>query len=185
MKIIILDRDGVINQDSTNFIKNESEWIPIPGSLEAIAKLCKNGYTVTVCTNQSGIGRNLFTLEDFENINRKMNTLINSFGGVLSGIFYCPHTDQDNCYCRKPRTGMILDIIRKFNIDNVSNLYMVGDSLRDLIAINAVGGKPVLVKTGKGNGTVKDLSIPSNTLIFNDLYQFTQYLLKEKNYETQ
>ena len=183
MKTIILDRDGVINEDSALFIKNASEWIPIPGSIEAIALLSKSNYNVAICTNQSGLGRKLFSLNDFYQINEKMELLIKSLGGKLAGIFYCPHTQEDNCDCRKPKTAMILNIIKKFDIKDVSKLYMVGDSLRDLEAIDKIGGIPVLVKTGNGLKTIMNPSLPAKTIIYDNLYQFTKFLLKEQIYE--
>ena len=180
MKLIILDRDGVINYDSANFIKTPDEWIPLPGSIEAIAKMTAAGYTIIVCSNQSGIGRKLFTLEDLEQIHTKMHRIVELGGGIISGVFYCPHIAEDNCNCRKPKTQMIQDICTKFKVKNTSALIMVGDSLRDLLTIKNAGGVPVLVKTGNGIKTINSGKIPTNTLIFNDLLDFSNYLVSPK-----
>jgi D-glycero-D-manno-heptose 1,7-bisphosphate phosphatase len=180
MKIIILDRDGVINHDSTEFIKNADEWAPIVGSIEAIADLTQAGYKVVVCTNQSGIGRKIYSMEDLNLIHEKMHKTVEQEGGKIVAIFFCPHTAEDKCSCRKPKPSMILDIVDRFNIDNVSNLMFVGDSLRDLEAISAVGGMPVLVKTGNGKKTLSDNKLPEGTLVFKNLLTFSQYLLAPK-----
>ena len=182
MKIVILDRDGVINHDSPSFIKNESEWIPIDNSIEAIAILCQHNYNVIVCTNQSAVGRKLLSLEELQAINKKMISTINAAGGKLAAIFYCPHVAEDNCMCRKPKSGMLLNISAQFKIQDFSSVHMVGDSLRDLLAIHNVGGIPVLVKSGNGQQTLYN-KLPHNTIIFNDLYDFTQYLIKDTRYE--
>jgi D-glycero-D-manno-heptose 1,7-bisphosphate phosphatase len=180
MKIIILDRDGVINHDSTEFIKNADEWEPISGSIEAIANLTQAGYKVVVCTNQSGIGRKLYSMEDLNLIHEKMHKTVEQEGGEIVAIFFCPHKADDNCSCRKPKPSMILDIVDRFNIDNVSNLMFVGDSLRDLEAISAAGGIPVLVKTGNGKKTLADNNLPEGTLVFKNLLAFSEYLLAPK-----
>lgn len=180
MKLILLDRDGVINYDSPNFIKNPDEWIPIPGSIEAIAKLTKLGFTLVLCSNQSGLGRGLFTLEDLNAINAKMITAVEKLGGKLSGIFVCPHTAKDNCNCRKPKTQMISDICQRFKLEDATGIIMVGDSKRDLLAIKTAGGVPVLVKTGNGIKTLKDGTIPEGTLVFNDLRDFSNYMTNLK-----
>lgn len=176
MKIIILDRDGVINYDREDFIKTPDEWLPIPGSIEAIAKLNHLGYTIVVCTNQSGIGRKLFTLDTLTQIHKKMQTLVESHGGKIDSIFYCPHLPTDNCNCRKPKTQMIQDICAKYNLPNADDIMMVGDSLRDLLTINNAGGIPVLVKTGNGIKTINDGKIPGNSMVFESLSDFSQYI---------
>ena len=180
MKIIILDRDGVINHDSREFIKNADEWEPIPGSIEAIANLTQAGYKVVVCTNQSGIGCKLYSMEDLNLIHEKMHKTVEQEGGEIVAIFFCPHKSDDNCSCRKPKPSMILDIVDRFNIDNVRNLMFVGDSLRDLEAIKAAGGIPVLVKTGNGKKTLADNNLPEGTLVFKNLLAFSEYLLAPK-----
>lgn len=180
MKLIILDRDGVINYDSADYIRNASEWRALPGSLEAIAQLTQNGYTVVVCTNQSGIGRHLFTLEDLEQIHNKMQQQVEECGGSIAAIFFCPHVPSDNCACRKPRPQMIFDICRQFKIDNIADVMMVGDSQRDLVAIDTAGGIPILVKTGSGEKTLSAGNAPEGTLVFDDLLAVCNYLLKIK-----
>jgi D-glycero-D-manno-heptose 1,7-bisphosphate phosphatase len=180
MHLIILDRDGVINYDSPNYIKTPEEWIAIPESLEAIAKLTKSGITLVVCSNQAGLGRGLFTQNDLDAIHQKMITTIENTGGKLSGIFYCPHTNQDNCNCRKPKTQMIHNICQKFNLKDASNIMMVGDSARDLIAIKNAGGIPILVKTGNGLKTLNDGIFPKETLIFDNLLDFSNYIINSK-----
>jgi D-glycero-D-manno-heptose 1,7-bisphosphate phosphatase len=157
-KFIILDRDGVINQDSVDFIKSPKEWIPIPGSLEAIAKLKEAGFTVIVATNQSGIGRHLFSLEHLHNIHQKMNNAIIEAGGTIDKIFFCPHLPEDNCLCRKPKPGLFDQIAKHYDIDyQKQKIYAIGDSLRDLEAAESAGAYPILVETGNGKKTLANL----------------------------
>lgn len=153
MKLIILDRDGVINQDSDEYIKSPDEFIPIPGSLEAIAKLDHAGYTVMVATNQSGLARGLFQIEDLNNMHEKLRRLLSGFGGRISGIVFCPHGPDDNCDCRKPKTGMLKEIAQRCDT-SLEGVPVVGDSLRDLQSALEVGAQPILVKTGKGERTI-------------------------------
>ena len=168
MKLVILDRDGVINQDSDQFIKNTTEWKPIPGSLEAIAKLNHAGYRVVVASNQSGIGRGLLDMGALNAINDKMYRVLAQVGGRIDALFYCPHAAEANCECRKPKAGMFIDISQRFNVD-LAGVPSVGDSLRDLQAAASVGAQPMLVLTGKGEKTLRDGSFPKNTVIFPDL----------------
>jgi len=181
VKLIILDRDGVINYDSDEYIKNLDEWEPIPESLEAIANLTQSGYTVVVCSNQSGIGRGLFTLEELNIIHSKMHKLVGQAGGEIAAIFCCPHKPTDNCDCRKPKPKMIFDICERFNIDNLDSVIMVGDSERDLQAIYAAGGIPFLVKTGNGKKTLVKNNLPPNTLIFENLLEVSEYLIMQES----
>lgn len=155
MKFIILDRDGVINEDSDDFIKSPEEFIPLEGSLAAIAKLKQAGYRIVVATNQSGIARGLYDLDTLHRIHDKLNRLLQNEGTHLDGIFYCPHGPDDDCHCRKPKPGMYLDIAKRFDVD-LSEVTVVGDSLRDLQAAITVHAKPILVKTGKGERTIKN-----------------------------
>lgn len=152
MKLIILDRDGVINQDSDDYIKNPDEWIPLAGSLEAIARLNRAGYTVAVATNQSGLSRGYFELKDLSAMHRKMETLLSEHGGQIDGVFYCPHGPDDGCDCRKPKPGLLLEIGERFQA-NLKNVYFIGDTISDMKAAAASGVKPVLVRTGKGEDT--------------------------------
>ena len=167
-KLIVLDRDGVINRDSDQFIKSPDEWRPIPGSLEAIARLNHAGYRVVVATNQSGIGRGLFETDAMVAINDKMNKALALVGGRIDAIFFWPHTNDDNCDCRKPKPGMMREIAARFNVD-LAGVPAIGDSLRDLKAAAAAGAQPVLVLTGKGRKTVDDSALPPDTLVFPDL----------------
>ncbi len=168
MKLIILDRDGVINRDSDLYIKSPEEWIPLPGSLDAIARLNQWGWRVVVCTNQSGIGRGLFGMDMLNAIHDKMIKAAAHAGGSIDAIFFCPHTNADNCACRKPKPGMLQEIAQRYNVD-LSGVPVVGDSLRDLQAAVAVGAQPMLVLTGKGRKTEKDAALPSHSFIFPDL----------------
>lgn len=176
MKILILDRDGVINYDSDKYVKDVDEWEAIPESLEAIAKLTQLGYKIVVCTNQSGIGRGLFTVEELNNIHEKMHKLVEQAGGFITAIFFCPHAPENNCNCRKPKTGMVEEICERFNIEHISHVMMVGDSERDLEAIHNAGGIPVLVKTGNGKKTLSKGKIPPGTLVFENLLEVSEYL---------
>ena len=178
MKLIILDRDGVINQDSADFIKNPNEWIPIPDSLESIARLNQHGFSVIIATNQSGIGRGLFDIETMNAINKKMLDLLAQVGGHIDAIFYCPHTEDVNCKCRKPKSGMLEEISTRFGV-NLKNTPAVGDATRDLEAYQSVGAQPILVKTGKGEDTFVSKAYPKNTWIFNNLSQAVDKILKK------
>jgi D-glycero-D-manno-heptose 1,7-bisphosphate phosphatase len=177
MKLVILDRDGVINYDSVQFIKSPAEWKPITGSLEAIARLNQAGYRVVVATNQSGIGRGLFDMDTLNAIHDKMHRAIQAVGGRIDAIFYCPHPADSKCACRKPKPGMFERIASCFNIE-LAGTPAVGDSLRDLQAAAAVGGRPLLVLTGKGKMTQAEGNLPEGTLVFSDLAATVDYLLQ-------
>jgi len=168
MKLIILDRDGVINFDSSQFIKSPEEWKPIPGSLDAIARLCQWGYRVVVATNQSGVGRGLFDMDTLNAINDKMIRAVSQVGGRIDAIFFCPHPADSTCECRKPKAGMLREIATRYNSD-LKGVPAVGDSLRDLQAAVAVQAQPILVLTGKGEKTRNDPDLPDHTLIFPNL----------------
>jgi D-glycero-D-manno-heptose 1,7-bisphosphate phosphatase len=157
MKLIILDRDGVINEDSDAYIKSVDEYIPIPGSLEAIARLNRAGYTVVVATNQSGIARGLFDENTLQQMHEKLKRLLAEVGGTIANIYYCPHGPDEACDCRKPMPGMLQQILKDYPVDPTS-VPAIGDSLRDLQAAQQVGAQPILVKTGKGQKTVQQLS---------------------------
>ncbi len=168
MKLIILDRDGVINVDSEQFIKSPDEWRPIPGALEAIARLNQWGWRVVVASNQSGVGRGLFGMDTLNAINEKMVKSLAQVGGRLDAIFFCPHAADSTCDCRKPKPGLFLQIAERFNVD-LAGVPCVGDSLRDLQAGAVVGCTPYLVLTGKGMKTRDDAALPIGTLIYPDL----------------
>lgn len=175
MKLVILDRDGVINFDSAQYIKNPAEWKPIPGSLEAIARLNHAGYKVVVATNQSGIGRGLFDMDTLNAIHEKMHEALATAGGHVDAIFYCPHPADSDCDCRKPKPGLFKQIAACLNT-KLAFVPTIGDSLRDLEAAAAVGCQPMLVLTGKGEKT-KDEAIPKNTLTFADLAAAVDFIL--------
>jgi D-glycero-D-manno-heptose 1,7-bisphosphate phosphatase len=177
MKLIILDRDGVINHDSLSYIKGPDEWKPIAGSLEAIALLNQAGYRVLVATNQSGIGRGLFDMATLNAIHDKMHRALGAVGGRVDGIFFCPHAQEAGCNCRKPKTGMLEDIARRFNT-SLEGVPFIGDSQRDLQAAASVGAQPVLVLTGKGRKTRKDGDLPEGTTVHADLAAAVQSLLQ-------
>ncbi len=149
MKMIILDRDGVINHDSDAYIKSTEEWIPIDGSLEAIARLNHSGYTVVVASNQSGIARGYFNIETLSAIHKKMDNMLSMLGGRVDAVFYCPHGPDDGCVCRKPKPGMLLDIGQRFNVP-LTEVVFIGDSISDIKAASDAHALPMLVRTGKG-----------------------------------
>ena len=168
VKLIVLDRDGVINYDSEQFIKSPDEWRPIPGSLEAISRLNHAGFRVVVATNQSGLGRGLFDMATLIAINDKMHKALAQIGGRVDALFYCPHTADSACECRKPKPGMLIEIGNRFGVE-LTGVPCVGDSVRDLQAAAAVEAQPILVLSGKGEKTLRDGVFPTNTVIFPDL----------------
>ena len=176
MKLIILDRDGVINEDSDDYIKSTEEFIPINGSLEAIARLNQSGYSIAIATNQSGISRGFYTIDTLNSMHEKLRRLLAPFGGHIDAIFYCPHGPDDNCNCRKPKTGMFDEIKQRFSLD-LYDVFAVGDSLRDLQAAQAAGANPVLVKTGKGMRTLEKADNLDSIPVFNNLADFVDELL--------
>lgn len=176
MKLIILDRDGVINQDSDHYIKSPHEWHPIPGSIEAIASLNSAGWTVAVATNQSGVARGLFDSHTLDLIHQSMYMQLKKSNAKIDYLVCCKHGPDDNCNCRKPRSGMYQRIAFKFDC-SLLNVPVVGDSKRDLDAAVAVGAQPILVKTGKGERSIAAGSLPSETIIFADLQEAVNSLL--------
>ncbi|MGA8261921.1 MAG: D-glycero-beta-D-manno-heptose 1,7-bisphosphate 7-phosphatase [Arenicellales bacterium] len=152
MRLVILDRDGVINQDSDDYIRTPEQWVPLPGSLEAIARLCRSEYRVVIITNQSGVGRGLITLDMMNKIHMRMFELIRQKGGEIDALLFCPHAPDAGCDCRKPKPGLFLELTRRLRV-NVAGVPAVGDSARDLDAAIAAGAEPVLVRTGKGAET--------------------------------
>ena len=174
-RYVLLDRDGVINHDSDEFIKSPEQWLPIEGSLEAIALFNAHGYRVIVVTNQSGIARGLFDEAMLEKIHAKMRRLVSEKGGEIDAIYFCPHGPNGGCNCRKPKPGLLKAFASDFHAD-LTTTTVIGDSLRDLQAAEAVGAKPILVKTGKGQQTLLNnpqLNIP----VFENLYDAAQYLI--------
>ena len=167
MKLLILDRDGVINQDSDAYIKSVEEWIPIPGSIDAIAQLSKAGWTVAIATNQSGIARGYYDLATLDAMHARLRELVAEQGGEVGLIVYCPHGPDEGCDCRKPKPGMLKTIAEHYAVD-LAGVWFVGDSKGDLEAALAVDCQSVLVMTGKGQKT-RNTPLPANTLIFDDL----------------
>ncbi len=179
LKIVILDRDGVINRDSDDFIKSANEWHPIPGSLEAIARLNHAGYRVVVATNQSGIARGYFTVETLNSIHQKLHDQLARVGGQIDFIGFCPHGPDDACECRKPRPGLFHQIGNRLNI-SLRGVPAIGDSLRDLVAAHEAGATPILVRSGKGRKTEQALGNESgfDTIpVFDDLSEAVDALL--------
>lgn len=168
MKLVIIDRDGVINRDSEQYIKSPDEWQPIAGSLEAIARFTQAGFRVVVATNQSGLGRGLFDMATLNAMHDKMHKAVNQLGGRIDAVFFCPHAQDAGCSCRKPRPGMLLEIAARFNVA-IEGVPAIGDSLRDLQAASAAGARPILVLTGKGEQTLKSGAVPEGTEIHQDL----------------
>jgi D-glycero-D-manno-heptose 1,7-bisphosphate phosphatase len=168
MKLIILDRDGVINYDSDQFIKSPDEWKPMPGSLEAIARLSQADYRVVVVTNQSGVGRGLFDMYTLNAIHAKMHKAVALAGGRIDAVFFCPHAAETGCDCRKPKPGMLEEVALRYNI-SLKSVPAVGDALRDLDCANKMGAQPILVLTGKGAITQAEAGLPDGTRIFDDL----------------
>lgn len=174
--LIVLDRDGVINRDSTSFIKSPDEWIALPGSPEAIGRLNSAGFTVIVATNQSGVGRGLLSLETLEKIHDKMSMTVTAADGRIDAIYFCPHTPDANCDCRKPKPGLLRQIAEQYD-RSASELVVVGDSLRDLEAAWAFGGKAILVRTGNGRTTEQCLPADRRIDIFDNLTAVADWLI--------
>ena len=179
MKLVILDRDGVINQDSDNFIKSVDEFIPLPGSIEAIAKLKHAGYQVYIATNQSGIYRGFYDEKTLHAMHEKLATLLKQYDVSIDGIEFCPHGPDQQCDCRKPKPGMYLNIAEQAGLTDLSEVIVVGDSLRDLQAAQAVNAKPHLVLTGKGERTIKKGEGLDGIPVYNDLADFVKQLLND------
>jgi len=175
MRWVILERDGVINEDAADYIKSPEEWIPLPGSLEAIAQLNRAGFRVALLTNQAGLGRGLFDLAALERVHDKMRKQLAALGGQIEAVFVCPHGPEDGCDCRTPRTGLYERFAREHQVD-LRGVVAVGDSLSDLQAAQSVGAEPILVETGKGKRTLRrnpDLDVQT----FVNLHEAAQYIL--------
>lgn len=177
MKLVILDRDGVINEDSDDFIKSPDEFIPIPGSLEAIARLKQAGYQIAIATNQSGLARGYLDLDTLNAIHGKLHLLLAQVQGSVDGIYYCPHGPDEGCDCRKPEPGLYVQIGQDFNM-SLEGIPVIGDSLRDLEAARAVGAKPILVRTGKGSRTIAAGEGLENIPVYENLAEAVDTVLK-------
>lgn len=176
MALIILDRDGVINYDADGFIKSPDEWKPIPGSLEAIARLSRDGYRVVVASNQSGLARRLFNIETLNQIHEKMHKQLAEVGGVIEAIFFCPHGPKEGCKCRKPRTDLFKEIASRLHI-SMKNVSAVGDRLSDIEAARNAGARPVLVLSGKGRDVLDKGNDMKGVSVHDDLVAFVDELL--------
>ncbi|WP_312225087.1 D-glycero-beta-D-manno-heptose 1,7-bisphosphate 7-phosphatase [Stutzerimonas nitrititolerans] len=178
MKLIVLDRDGVINEDSDAYVKTLEEWIPIPGSLQAIARLSQAGWTVAVATNQSGLARGMFDASTLDDMHFKMQQLVMEQRGRIDLIVHCPHGPDAGCECRKPKPGLFRTIAEHFGLADLKGVPVVGDSHRDLHAGLMLGGTPYLVRTGKGLRTLEG-TLPSGTQVFDDLAAVVDHLLEK------
>lgn len=178
--LIVLDRDGVINRESAEFVKSSAEWVPLPGSIEAIAKLSAAGFTVAVASNQSGLARGLFDRRALTAMHKKLRRLVGKHGGRIDRIVVCPHGPDDRCNCRKPQPGLLEKLARHYHI-SMRGVPIIGDSLRDLEAAAAVGAKPILVRTGNGRETEARLRASlANTDVFDDLASAATNLISRR-----
>ncbi len=178
-RLIVLDRDGVINRESSAFIRSPAEWLPLPGSIQAIVALTAAGFSVVVATNQSGVGRGLFTATTLSAIHARMTSTIEAAGGRLAGIFFCPHSPDDNCECRKPRPGLMRQIEAQFGT-TLRGQPVIGDSYRDLEAAWKVGARAILVRTGNGATTEVRLDANAAVEVFPDLAAAAATLIAEQ-----
>lgn len=178
MKLVILDRDGVINQDSDRYIKSPDEWDPIPGSLDAIARLNRDGWRVVVATNQSGLRRRLFNIEALNRIHDTLHRQLSELGGRVEAIFFCPCLPKDNCQCYKPNPGMLLSISERLRVD-LASVPFVGDSLRDVEAARRAGARPWLVRTGKGIRSIQEADDLEGVTVVDDLASAADRLILE------
>ena len=176
MKLVILDRDGVINVDSRDYIKSEQEWQALPGSLDAIGRLHRSGYRIVVVTNQAGIARGKLNAETLAAIHQKMLAHLSQYGGVIEAIFFCPHAPEDNCNCRKPKPGLLKELARRLRI-RLDGIPCVGDKLSDIEAARAAGAAPILVRTGYGQAHVDAGEVPADVPVYADLRAFADDLL--------
>ena len=179
MKLVIIDRDGTINAESADFIKSPDEWMPLPGALEAIARLNHAGWHVVVASNQSGLGRGLFDVAALNAMHAKMYKMLAAVGGRIDAVFYCPHTPDDKCHCRKPEPGLFEQIGERYGID-LKGVAVVGDALRDVVAGASAGCEPHLVLTGNGaayRGRDLPEAFPANTQVHEDLSAFADWMV--------
>ncbi len=176
-KLIILDRDGVINYESTEYIKTPAEWQAIPGSLQAITRLNQSGYQVVIVTNQSGVGRGYYDLDTLSRIHKKLKNALAEVGGHVDDIFFCPHRPDENCICRKPKPYFFYEIKKKYQV-NLADIFFIGDSLTDVEVARLVGCQPILVLTGKGQKTLNDNPQLKEIVIFPDLSQAVDHILR-------
>jgi D-glycero-D-manno-heptose 1,7-bisphosphate phosphatase len=184
MKLIILDRDGTINEDRDDYVKSPDEWVPLPGALEAIARLNHAGWHTVIASNQGGLGRGLFDMSTLNAMHLKMNNLLAKQGGRIDAVFFCPHTSEEGCDCRKPQPGLMVQIGERYGV-HLSDVPVVGDRLRDLQAGVAVGCQPHLVRTGKSaqlSATqLQELCrLVPGTQVHADLSDFADHLIRRE-----
>jgi D-glycero-D-manno-heptose 1,7-bisphosphate phosphatase len=185
MKLLILDRDGTINHDRDDYVKSMDEWLPLPGALEAMARLNQAGWTLVVATNQAGLGRGLFKATTLNAMHAKMHKLLAAVGGKVDAVFFCPHLPEDACICRKPASGLFTQILARYGLDtSVDTVHTAGDSLRDLQAGAATGCLTHLLLTGKSQGLRAYLperqaptDFPEGTLVHHDLAALAEHLI--------
>jgi D-glycero-D-manno-heptose 1,7-bisphosphate phosphatase len=177
MRTIILDRDGVINVDSPDYIKTADEWTAIPGSLQAIARFCHNGYRVIIASNQSGLATHKYNISALNDIHQKMQTHLAQYGGHIDAIFFCPHAPKQNCECRKPKPGLLLDIARRLRI-SLADVPVVGDKATDIQAALAAGARPILVRTGQGQATIDSKQVPDDVPVYDNLTAVADALIQ-------
>ncbi len=180
MKLLVLDRDGVINEDRDDYVKSPEEWVAVPGSVEAIARLHHEGWRVVVASNQSALGRGLFDMSTLNAIHLKMHKAVATAGGRIDALFFCPHAPEDHCTCRKPLPGLFRDIAQRYALDDLRGVPAVGDSLRDLQAAQPLGCALHLVRTGKGARLLAaQTPLPEGTLVHEHLGAFADWLLAQ------
>ncbi len=184
-KLVILGRDGILNEYREGHVIDPAEWVPIPGALESVARLNHAGWHTVVATNQAGIGRGMIDMAVVNAVHARMNQLLLVQGGRLDAVFFCPHTPEDDCDCRKPKPGMMLDIARRYGLD-LAQVPMVCDTLRDLLAAQASGCEPHLVLSGRaaaaGDEQVRQMlgQVPGARL-HSDLGAFVDFLLQRED----
>ncbi len=176
MKLVVLDRDGVINEATDDVIRSTADFVPIEGSFDAIARLCQQDYRVIVITNQSGIARGLLTIDEVNAVHQHMQQAVASVGGRIDAVLFCPHKPDDDCSCRKPKPGMLHSLMERLDIE-LNGVHLVGDSLRDVQTAMVVGATPVLVKTGHGARTIEENIHLENVEVYDDLAEFASHLL--------
>jgi len=177
--MVILDRDGVINHVAEDDVTTVDGWSPIPGSIEAISRLKKAGYLVTIATNHSGIARGLYSETELQQMHDKMQKMLSARGASIDGIFYCPHGPEANCICRKPKPGLLFQIAKKFDID-LSETPLVGDNISDIQAAKMANAKPILVRTGKGEYVMQHFPEALDVPVYDDLAHFVRETLRRK-----
>ena len=178
-KMVILDRDGVVNQETDDDVTTVEGWAPIPGSIEAISRLKKAGYLVTIASNHSGIARGLYTEKELLAMHDKMQNMLTTRGASIDGIFYCPHGPEANCICRKPKPGLLFQIAQQFKID-LSQTPLVGDNITDIQAAKMANAQPVLVRTGKGEYVMQNFPEALDVPVYDDLAHFVRETLRRK-----